>query len=273
MIDPGTMRRLLIHEARVHAIPNRILDDLGDALLLTDPADPEPFWNRLECVRWPADPDRFDRRLTEVLLRFAALGRQAHIWASPLHDRPADLAARLVANGFRDMGSGNLMLLVDPGPADRTASSPLPPGVTVERLSSLAGPEARRAAADVVRVLLDAFEVDPGRAPSLEQDTETSLIHPWFTHYLARLDGVAAAVARRATFDEASYLSSIGTATWARGRGLGGLVTRIASNDAIRAGSRWTDLGVFEENLKAIRVYEHSGFERIGAPAPDLVLL
>ncbi len=267
------MRRLLIHEARVHAVPDRTLEDLGDGLLLTDPDEPEPFWNRLECVRWPADPSAFDRRLTEMLVRFAGLGRRAHIWASPLHDSPTDLVARLFANGFRDMGSGNLMLLVDPGPADRASASPLASGLTIERLSRLTGPVARQAAADVVRVLLDAFEVDPGRSPSLAQETEVSLSHPWFTHYLARIDGVPAAVVRRATFDQASYLSSIGTASWARGRGLGGLVTRIASHDAIRAGSRWTHLGVFEENLVAIHVYERSGFERIGTPAPDLVLI
>ncbi|MEA2653858.1 MAG: hypothetical protein QOI37_1085, partial [Chloroflexota bacterium] len=33
-IDPATMRRLLLHEARVHAMPGRVLRDLGDAILL-----------------------------------------------------------------------------------------------------------------------------------------------------------------------------------------------------------------------------------------------
>ena len=82
------MRRLLLHEARVHAIPGRDLRDLGDAILLHDPVEPEPFWNRLEGVRWPAEPDAFDRRLTEILVLFASIGRTPHIWASPLHDSP-----------------------------------------------------------------------------------------------------------------------------------------------------------------------------------------
>ena len=60
-IDAATMRRLLVHEARVHAMPDRELRDLGDAILLHDPTDPEPFWNRLEALRWPDDPDAFDR--------------------------------------------------------------------------------------------------------------------------------------------------------------------------------------------------------------------
>ena len=83
LVDPATMRRLLVHEARVHAMPNRELRDLGDAILLYDPAEPEPFWNRVEAIRWPDDADAFDRRLTEVLVLFTSIGRQPHIWPSP----------------------------------------------------------------------------------------------------------------------------------------------------------------------------------------------
>ena len=59
-IDAATMHRLMLHEARIHAVPGRDLRDLGDAILLVDPIDPDPFWNRLECLRWPDDPDAFD---------------------------------------------------------------------------------------------------------------------------------------------------------------------------------------------------------------------
>jgi ribosomal protein S18 acetylase RimI-like enzyme len=80
-------------------------------------------------------------------------------------------------------------------------------------------------------------------------------------------------VARRATFDGATYLSSIGTAGWARGRGLGSLVTRIATADGLAAASDWIYLGVFVENTTAIGVYERSGFERVGESCPDLLLV
>ena len=53
-IDADRIRRLLRHEAVVHSIPGRELMDLGDGLLLHDPSDAEPFWNRLEAVRWQA---------------------------------------------------------------------------------------------------------------------------------------------------------------------------------------------------------------------------
>jgi hypothetical protein len=272
-IDPGAMRRLLLHEARVHAIPGREVRDLGDGILLHDPADPEPFWNRLEGVRWPVDPEAFDRRLTEILVLFASLGRQPHIWSSPLHDSPVDLAARLIANGFHDVGRGDVMVLTDPAPALAVAARPLPRDVKRERPPVLGGSAAEAAARAIVEVLLDAFEVEDARRDGIEAETGVSLVHPWFTHYLVRVGGRPAAVARRATFDGVSYLSSIGTAGWARGRGLGSLVTRVASADGLAAASGWTHLGVLSENAAAIGVYERAGFQRVGQSCPDLLLV
>src|SRR3989442_10913171 len=139
------MRRLLVHEARVHAVPARELRDLGDSILLHDPADAEPFWNRLEAVAWPSAVDAFDRRLAEVGVLFATLGRQPHIWASPSHDEPPDLAARLAANGFEDVGPGLLMVTRDDSAARSTVERPLAPATTMERLTVIPG----RAAVDV----------------------------------------------------------------------------------------------------------------------------
>lgn len=270
-ITPETMRRLLMHEAQIHAMPGRELRDLGDSILIRDSTDPEPFWNRLVAVRWPAEPDAFDRRLTEILVLFATLARQPHIWPSPAHDTPRDLVARLTANGFRDMGTGMVMAL-----ADRTVApheDALPAGVTLERLAGLCEPAAVGVADAIVAVLAEAFDIVAGREAGVLAETVASLRHPWFTHYLVRLDGRPAAVARRATFDDLSYLSSIGTASWARGRGFGRIVTAAATRDAIEAGSAWTYLGVFADNRTAIRLYEGAGFDRIGDAGPDLLLV
>lgn len=267
------MRRLLIHEARVHSLPGREVRDLGDAILLHDPIDPEPFWNRAGAIRWPADADAFDRRLAELLVLFTSLLRQPHIWPSPVHDAPLDLVARLVANGFRDVGGGCVMVLADPARANEHAGSPLAPGIRLDRFHGLSGEPARRAVADIVSVLLDAFTVDSDRRAGIEAETAASLGHEAFTYYLASLDGNPVAVARRATFDGASYLSSIGTATWARGWGLGRAVTAAASADALAAGSEWTYLGVFAENEVARRVYRDVGFAQVGDPCPDLLLI
>jgi ribosomal protein S18 acetylase RimI-like enzyme len=271
-VDSATMRRMLMHEAQVHAAPGRTLRDLGDAILLHDPSDPEPFWNRLAAIRWPEDPALFDRRLIEVLVLFATIARQPHVWPSPAHDTPSDLVARLTANGFRDMGAGLVMAKASrPGAAPEEPDTP--PGVTLERVTGLSGTPAATASGAIVKVLTDAFEVFPEREPGIEAETLVSLSHPSFTHYLLRFDGQPAAVARRATFDGMSYLSSIGTASWARGRGFGRCVTAAAAQDALRAGSEWAYLGVFADNQVAIRLYEGLGFERIGEAGPDLLLV
>jgi ribosomal protein S18 acetylase RimI-like enzyme len=272
-MDAATMRRLLLHEAQVHALPGRELRDLGDSILVTDPAEPDPFFNRLEALRWPSDPEAFDRRLTEALVLFASLGRKPHIWATPLGDEPADLVERLEANGFRDMGKGDLMALADPGPALATAVEPAPAGVDLQRLSGLTGPQASDAVREVVDVLLDAFEMGGSLRATLELETAASVADARFTHYVVRVDGRPAAVAKRGTFDGASYLSSIGTAPWARRRGLGGLVTRLATADAVADGSEWTYLGVFAENAGAVSVYRQAGFVRVGRSCPDLILV
>ena len=76
------------HETDAHAIPSREVRDLGDALVLHDPRDPDPFWNRMARVRWPSDPAAFDRRLTESMALFLVLGRRPHVWPSPVHAEP-----------------------------------------------------------------------------------------------------------------------------------------------------------------------------------------
>lgn len=267
------MRRLLLHEARVHAMPGREVRDLGDAVLLHDPRDPEPFWNRVEAIRWPTDPDAFDQRLAETLILFAALTRQPHIWPSPVHDAPDDLVARLVSNGFRDMGAGCVMTLVDDTRSRGVEDRDYGPSVRLERLNGLTTRAAKEAVSSVVPVLVDAFDVDELRRPGITRETTASLSNPVFTHYLASLDGQPAAVARRATFEGLSYLSSIGTASWARGRGLGELVTLAATADAEAAGSDWIYLGVFADNPVAMRLYERAGFALVGEPAADLLLV
>ncbi len=271
-VDTPTMRRLLMHEAQVHALPGRDLRDLGDAILLHDPSDPEPFWNRIEAVAWPGDTAGFDRRLGETAVLFASLGRQPHIWCSPSHDQPADLAERLLANGFEDVGPGHLMVARDDAAARAALTQALPAGTSIERPSGLSGPAAEPIAQEIVGVLLEAFGVEVERGPAIAAETVASLADLRFTHYLTRRDGEPVAVARRATFDGLSYLSSIGTIEQARGLGYGQLVTAAAVVDAIAAGSEWVHLGVFAGNLPAYRLYGRLGFVPAGPAGPDMVL-
>lgn len=272
-IDAATLRRLLRHEAQVHAIPGRQLRDLGDSLLLHDPLDAEPFWNRLEGIRWPTEAAAFDKRLGEAGILFASIGRQPHIWLAPPHDEPADLTARLMANGFEDMGMGLLMVARDDHQARAVLAAPLGPDTRIERLAGIGGSAAETAADAIVGVLFDAFGVGEARRAGIVAETMASLADPRFMHYLVRRNGEPVAVARRATFDGLSYLSSIGTAERARGSGFGRLVTASALLDAIEAGSAWVHLGVFADNPPAIVLYERLGFVAGMDPGPDMVLV
>jgi ribosomal protein S18 acetylase RimI-like enzyme len=272
-IDSDTLRRLLRHEAEVHAIPGRELRDLGDALLLHDPLDPEPFWNRVEGARWPGEASAFDRRLAEVGILFASIGRQPHIWVSPPHDEPVDLAARLAANGFEDMGKGLLMVARDGRRAQAALAAAPTADVILERLAGVEGDAAEEAADEIVSVLFDAFGVGAARREGIVAETVASLADPRFTHYVVRQGGASVAVARRATFDGLSYLSSIGTVERARGLGFGRMVTARALLDAVDAGSEWVHLGVFADNPAAIALYERLGFVMSGDPGPDMVLV
>lgn len=272
-IDAATLRRLLRHEARVHAIPGREIRELGDSLLLHDTVDPEPFWNRLEAVCWPSEPSAFDRRLAEVGILFATIGRQPHLWLAPPHDEPADLEARLLANGFEDMGKGLLMIARTDDRARDALAVPPAADTAIERLARIDGRAAEEAADAIVEVLFDAFGVGEARRATIAAETVATLGDPQFMHYLIRRGGEPVAVARRATFDGLSYLSSIGTVGHARGQGLGRLVTASALVDALAAGSEWVHLGVFADNPGAIALYERLGFVAGMDPGPDMMLI
>ena len=269
-IDAAAMTAIERHETASHAIPAREMRELGDAVMLHDPFDADPFWNRLAAVRWPDDPAAFDRRLTEVMALFAILGRRPHVWPSPVHAGPADLAERLAANGFVDVGGGHVMVLSDADLAAPVAQAEIPAGVSVRviRRPPDAGPHDL---ADAGAVLAAAFGAPVTRGPSLAAELAATLADPRIVLVIARVHGTAAAVAKATTFDGLTYLSSIGTLPGFRGRGLAALVTRrvMAAAGARAPGTAY--LGVFSGNTTAIGLYERLGFVSVGK-SPDLLL-
>jgi len=272
-MDAAGARWIALHEARCHALTSREVRDLGDGVLLYDSSDREPFWNRIAGMAWPAASGAFDNRLAEVIALFASLDRLPHFWPSPGFDEPPDLTARLLAHGFEDLGAGMLMAL-DGAVAKLDVGAASDAHLTIERLdggvaqAADPGPTAKGIAA----VLAEAFTIEPVQADSIEADTKVALGNPYFHAILVRVDGEPAATVRRTTFDDASYLSSIGTRPQFRGRGLGGLVTSLATQDALDAGSGLTYLGVFADNGVARRLYERLGFVALGEPGADLLL-
>src|SRR5512140_2547949 len=173
--DRGLARRLMVHEAEVQRTASRELRDLGDGWLLHDPADPEPFWNRVVAPRWPDAPAAFERRLDEVVTLFATLDRMPHVRPMPLGNEPTDLADRLLRYGFQRQGEDLRMVLRDPGPCRLLAAHEGGFGLPWSRLRIARHPGAasgppRLWAADASLVLAESFEVDPYRRAALEAD-------------------------------------------------------------------------------------------------------
>ena len=288
ILDPDLARRLVLHEARAQQTPARELRDLGDGWLLHDPSDAEPFWNRLIAPRWPVEPSAFDRRLDEIITLFATLARLPHVRPLPVGGQPEDLAQRLQLAGFETMGADRRMVLVEPervadmllAAEARVAASFGIGAVTVSRhdLGSTAARERRRWAerrqwaTDASLVLADAFGVEPARRLALENDVLACISRPGCAMLLLRVDGEPAAIARRATNEEGSYLSSIGTRRTFRRAGLGALSTALLLRDALAAGGPAVHLAVESDNEAARLLYEGLGFAVVGEPAPDLLL-
>lgn len=294
--DAELAHRLVLHEARAQAAPTRQLRDLGDSWLVHDPADAEPFWNRLIAPRWPAEASAFDRRLDEAITLFATLGRVPHVRPLPIGGTPADLGRRLEAAGWEAIGVDRRMVLAEP-PSQQTAAALVRrltadveaafggATVSVRRRDGSAGgrrgsandeqatwADRRRWAVDASLVLADSFGVDPDRRMALESDLLGCVSRGGCAVVLVAVDGAPAALARRASTPEGSYLSSIGTRPSFRGRGLGALVTALAVQDALDAGGPLIHLGVEIDNVRAVRLYTRLGFAVLGEPAPDLLL-
>ncbi len=273
--DPALARRLLVHEARAQLSLGRELRDLGDGWLLHDPADPEPFWNRLVAPRWPAAREQFDRRLDEVITLFATLDRAPHVRPLPVGNEPPDIVERLVGAGFHRVGADRRMVLADPAPCRDvvTAWKARAAGrLVIERHPDGASQIGPGWATDAAAVLAAAFAIDPLRRVSLETDVLACAARSGCSILIARDDGDAVAVARRATIADGTYLSSIGTRPDRRGRGLGSLVTALTVADALEAGTTFVHLAVELDNEPARRFYEGLGFAVIGDAVPDLLL-
>lgn len=267
-IDAALAGRLATHEALVHARAGRELRDLGDATLLYDPGDPEPFWNRLVAPGWPVDAGAFERRLDEVVTLFATLGRMPHVRTLPLGGQPGDLESRLKRSGFRVVGRDLAMALGDTGPAlalVRTLAAR--PGLRVERVT----PGGQSRAMDVARILVEAFDIESDRISALAAESLAAARRPGGAALLLLEDEQPVAALRSVTTDGATYLSSIGTVPAVRRRGYASLLTAVAIKEALSAGTQLIHLLAEAGLVQTERLYARLGFEPIGEPIADML--
>lgn len=268
-LDAPTVRFLERHETIAFTFGGREHRDLGDAILIHAPDDPDPFFNHAAALDWPAAPGAFDRRLGELITLFATLDRRPSVWTAIAHRRPADLQERFLANGFRAMTDAHVMFAVN-----EVAAAVPAPGVVVERWAGGPGVALPPSLLEAVAgVLTGAFGYDDAAARVASAEDTRRFLGVGGCHLvLVREDGRVVAAGKRATFDGASYLSSIGTLPGSAGRGFGSLVTDALVADSRAAGARHVYLAVRVTNDRAIELYRRRGFEPYGEPAGELVL-
>lgn len=269
-LSPETLRFLEVHPARAVAIPGRGWRDMGDSAMLFSASEKEPFFNRLTAIRWPEDSRAFDARLDQALELFSALDRKPFLWATPGLSTPTDLVARLAANGFVDQGGGYDMILLRDPAAIRDAQ--LPPGAVLERWNNPSDADRPGVATALALVIGDAFQIPQSRRANLAAEISLTLEQPRFHAYLIKVDGQPVATGERYTFDGASYVSSIGTRPEWRGRGFGRHITLALARDSIAAGTDLIYLGVYADNVRAIRLYDRLGFGMLGPRSADMLL-
>ncbi len=169
-----------------------------------------------------------------------------------------------------DQGGGYDMILIrDP---DAIREAPLPPAAVLEKWNNPSDADRPTVAAALALVISESFSIPGDRRPNLIAEISLTLQQPRFHAYIVRVNGEPVATGERYTFDGASYVSSIGTRPEWRGRGLGAHITLALARDSLADGVDLVYLGVYADNLKAIRLYDRLGFGLLGPRSADMLL-
>jgi hypothetical protein len=148
----------------------------------------------------------FDRRLAEIGVLFASIGRQPHFWDAAAYGRAPDLISRLIATGSRTSGTGwcsraRMSSRHAPPCVDRRSRD----DVVMERFGGIVGADASRAADLDRRGPHGGLRGRSGTTPRVVAETLASLAD----HASCTTSSGATGCrwrGSRATFDGISYL-------------------------------------------------------------------
>ena len=216
------MHRLLLHEARVarRPGPRRCATSVTRSCSTIRPTRSRSGTASKGCAG-RSSPSAFDRRLTETLVLFASPGpAPAHLGVARSTMRRPTLPPGSSPTASTTSGAGEVMVLVDPATAGGAAGrSTRRTGVTRRASGRPAGRGRRDRRRPMrrgpARRLRGAMPSD--RRRSRPRPPRVAPATPGSPTTSCAWTAGRPAVARRATFDGLSYLSSIGTAGWARG--------------------------------------------------------
>jgi GNAT superfamily N-acetyltransferase len=178
-------------------------------------------------------------------------------WLVGPTSRPRDLPKRLRAAGLRQVGdSPGMALDLEGWTSGADASAPAPVGVTIEPVTDEAGlrrwREVQQRGLGLDDESTDAWWI-AHRRPGFDPDLP-------LLNWVASLDGVPVAAAALFVGAGVAGIYNVCTVPEARGRGIGGAVTRTALEDAVSRGLRLAVLGASEMGHP---VYRHLGFEDV----------
>jgi ribosomal protein S18 acetylase RimI-like enzyme len=225
------------------ALANGELIDTGDVYgVVTDV--PLTFFNGIATTRI-ADGDAGIERVRD---RYRRAGRAFRWWVTP-SVQPADLAARLAANGFRHVYDCNGMS------ADLSTmhDAPHAPGLVIRRARS------REEMEPWAHILVSVFHLSANDGTAwLDAFTRVGYGDdaPW-AHFVGLLDGTPVATTSLMLAGDLAGVYHVATMPEARGRGLGAALTHHAMLHAREGGA---ERAVLQSSEMGYSVYRSLGF-------------
>ena len=163
--------------------------------------------------------------------------------------QPPYMAAPLTAAGWIEIERERIMWT-------RTAPGVphLDPSLRIEAVTS-------RTAAEYEVIERGIFDLPADFATQRTAGLSYAISAGWMRAYLVRLNGEAVATARLAAGNAVAGIFGVGVVSAQRRRGLGSLVTAVATRAGLAAGNKLVWLSVNELNDPALRVYRQLGFQ------------
>ncbi len=208
--------------------------------------DPMFWFNMVACVR--LDGDGADRFVERVRGTHRRLGTDVLLWLSPLA-APTDLATRLEAGGFAEVGATPAMA-ADLG---RITAPAVPEDVSIERVSDAATLDT------FVATLVEGYGAQGGEAIWNRFYALAGLRRDGPVHnFLGRLDGRPVSCATLFLGADVAGIYCVATVPAARRRGIAAMVTAAALAAARERGYRH---GILQASAMAANLYRTMGFE------------
>jgi ribosomal protein S18 acetylase RimI-like enzyme len=206
-----------------------------------------PGYNFAGGARWTADET--SGRLSALAGAMHSIGEWPALLVADGIAQPPDLTAHLTTAGWVEIERERIMWT-------RTAAGVphLDPSLRIEAVTS-------RTAAEYEAVEREIFDLPADFANQRAAGLSYSISAGWMRAYLVRLQGEAVATARLAAGSAVAGIFGVGVVPDQRRRGLGSLVTAVATRAGLAAGNKLVWLSVNELNDPALRVYRQLGFQ------------